>query len=201
MKKELDCRGLECPKPVIKTRETLQNDNPDFLEIIVDNMAAVENVSRFLNSHGYEASVNEKGPKEWRLEARRGSGGTAPESAPKIRAHEDSQKTLVLLASETLGHGDDGLGAKLMTNFIGSLGELGEALWRIILLNGGVKLAATAGPCLDSLKNLEKSGVSILVCGTCLNHYGLLEKKEVGETTNMLDVITSLALADKVIRP
>ena len=29
----------------------------------------------------------------------------------------------------------------------------------------------------------------------------LLEKKQVGETTNMLDIVTSLDLADKVIRP
>lgn len=197
MKKELDCRGLECPKPVIKTRETLQDDNPDLLDVIVDNMAAVENVSRFLTGHGYDASVKSTGPQEWHIEAKR----NAEASAAQIDATHDTQRTLVLVASETLGHGDDELGAKLMANFIGSLGEFGEALWRIILLNGGVKLAAKKGPCLDSLKNLEKSGVSILVCGTCLNHYGLLEQKEVGETTNMLDVITSLALADKVIRP
>lgn len=199
MKKELDCRGLECPKPVIKTRETLQSDNPDLLEVIVDNMAAVENVSRFLAGHGYEASANATGPNEWRIEGKRKAEASAQDG--QTQGMRDSQKTLVLLASETLGHGDDGLGARLMTNFIGSLGEFGEALWRIILLNGGVKLAATRGACLDSLKALEKSGVSILVCGTCLNHYGLLEQKEVGETTNMLDVITSLALADKVIRP
>jgi hypothetical protein len=38
-----------------------------------------------------------------------------------------------------------------------------------------------------------------LVCGTCLNYYGLLEQKKVGETTNMLDIVTSLQVADKVI--
>ena len=54
---------------------------------------------------------------------------------------------------------------------------------------------------LDALKKLAESGVSILVCGTCLNHYGLLEKKQVGETSNMLDIVTSLDLAGKVIRP
>jgi hypothetical protein len=32
-----------------------------------------------------------------------------------------------------------------------------------------------------------------------LNHFGLLEKKQVGETTNMLDIVTALQLADKVI--
>jgi hypothetical protein len=47
---------------------------------------------------------------------------------------------------------------------------------------------------------MERSGVSILVCGTCLDFFNLLEKKAVGVTTNMLDVVTSLQFADKVIR-
>ena len=87
-----------------------------------------------------------------------------------------------------------------MKNFLSTLTEM-QDLWRIVLLNGGVKLAATPGPCLEALKKLAESGVSILVCGTCLNHYGLLEKKQVGETSNMLDIVTSLDLAGKVIRP
>jgi intracellular sulfur oxidation DsrE/DsrF family protein len=52
---------------------------------------------------------------------------------------------------------------------------------------------------LPVLEELEKSGVYILVCGTCLTHFNLLEKKMVGETTNMLDIITAMQLADKVV--
>ena len=104
-------------------------------------------------------------------------------------------KTLVLITTETFGRGNDELGEKLMGNFLATLPELGESLWRVILLNGGVKLAATPG------KSLENAGTDVLVCGTCLDFYGLLEAKQVGQTTNMLDVVTSLALADKVIRP
>jgi sulfur relay (sulfurtransferase) complex TusBCD TusD component (DsrE family) len=61
-------------------------------------------------------------------------------------------------------------------------------------------LAVAGSPCLEKLQALAASGVSILVCGTCLDHFGLLEQKRVGETTNMLDVVTSMQLADKVIR-
>ena len=53
---------------------------------------------------------------------------------------------------------------------------------------------------LDKLKALADAGCSILVCGTCLEHFGLLDKKQVGDTTNMLDIITGMQLADKVIR-
>jgi len=46
---------------------------------------------------------------------------------------------------------------------------------------------------------LVREGVQILVCGACLTHYDLLHKKQVGETTNMLDIVTGMQLADSVI--
>jgi hypothetical protein len=52
---------------------------------------------------------------------------------------------------------------------------------------------------LEVLKEYEKDGLHILVCGTCLTHFNLLDKKQVGETTNMLDIVTAMQLADKVI--
>jgi hypothetical protein len=41
--------------------------------------------------------------------------------------------------------------------------------------------------------------LQILVCGTCLTHFDLLKRKQVGVTTNMLDIVTAMQLADKVI--
>ena len=63
----------------------------------------------------------------------------------------------------------------------------------------GVKLTIEGSEVLPNLKELEDSGTTILVCGTCLDHFNLLEKKQVGETTNMLDIVTAMQLADKVI--
>jgi hypothetical protein len=52
---------------------------------------------------------------------------------------------------------------------------------------------------LTALRELEAAGVQVLVCGTCLNHFKLLEEKKVGETTNMLDIVTHMQMADKVV--
>lgn len=197
MEKELDCRGLACPQPVVRCRETLRNDSPEKIDVIVDNLAAVENVTRFLSSNGYEAATEKTGDNEWHIKSIRKAGQAGAASAQ----NDSHGKTLILITTETLGRGDDELGSKLMANFLGSLPELGPNLWRIILLNGAVKLASLPGPCLENLKSLAATGTSILVCGTCLMHYGLMEQKQVGETTNMMDVVTSMALADKVIRP
>lgn len=197
----LDCRGLPCPEPVIRCRDWLATVNGAVLEVLVDNPAAVENVSAFLSGRGWTVDSRREDDAVWRLSAVRNEAA-APSSAPAACSSRGSVsgKVLVFIPTETLGRGDEDLGARLMVNFLGSLSELGSDLWRIVLVNGGVKLSA-GGPALEKLQTLEAAGVSILVCGTCLDHYGLLERKQVGSTTNMLDIVTSLHVADKVIRP
>jgi selenium metabolism protein YedF len=86
-----------------------------------------------------------------------------------------------------------------MVNFIRTLKEMGPDLWRLVFVNNGVKLAIRDSEVLPDLKELEDNGLQILVCGTCLTHFDLLKHKQVGETTNMLDVVTAMQLADKVI--
>ena len=76
---------------------------------------------------------------------------------------------------------------------------MGDELWRLVLVNNGVKLAIEGSPVLEDLLAYERDGLTILVCGTCLSHFELLEAKRVGETTNMLDIVTAMQLADKVI--
>ena len=51
------------------------------------------------------------------------------------------------------------------------------------------------------MKEIDARGLACPapVLQTCLNHFNLLERKQVGETTNMLDIVTAMQLADKVI--
>lgn len=201
MEKKLDCRGLACPMPVLRCKESLEKDRPELLTVTVDNPAARENVDRYLSREGYGVTVAESDGL-FVLTAKRADAAPlspSPASSP-APGEETTGKTLVCITADTIGRGDAVLGAKLMVNFCATLPELGDSLWRIILLNGGVKLSVADSPVIDSLRTLAAGGVSILVCGTCLDHYGLLERKAIGETTNMLDVVTSLALADKVIQ-
>jgi len=95
--------------------------------------------------------------------------------------------------------GDDALGQKLMISFIKTLKEMGGELWRLVFVNNGVKLCIDGSPVLEDLRQYETDGRTILVCGTCLDHFKLLERKQVGQTTNMLDIVTAMQLADKVI--
>lgn len=191
----LDCRGLACPGPVLRCKECVEKDAPSTLTITVDNEAARENVTRFLGMRGYAVTVAEAPGGLSVLTAV--AGETVPDT---VDTAESGGKTVVFLTADTIGRGDETLGAKLMVNFLGTLPELGDRLWRIVLVNGAVRLAVIGHPALDKLKTLAEAGVSILVCGTCLDFYGILDKKEVGQTTNMLDVVTSLDVADKIIQ-
>lgn len=200
--KSLDCRNIPCPQPVIRCRAAADAGERS-LEVLVDNEPAVENVRRFLAGRGYGVDCEQAGESCWRLTARAGEEGMAEAPAARCAVPDSAEelKTLVLIATETMGRGDESLGNKLMSNFLATLPELGPRLWRLILVNGGVKLATKPGPALEALQALAQNGVSVLVCGTCLAHYGLLAAKAVGETSNMLDIVTSLDLADKIIRP
>jgi selenium metabolism protein YedF len=206
----LDCRSLPCPQPVLECKKTVSDEHPHRIVVTVDNEAASQNVSRFLSSQGYalisedrrnglvivtaEADGDRNSTEEDPGEA---ASDAWHQASPSPQAAPDRQ--LVLITSDVIGHGDDLLGGKLMQNFLATLPEMGESLWRIIFINAGVKLTVQGSPVLEGLQSLESAGVSILVCGTCLDHFQLLEHKRVGRTTNMLDVVTSLQLAGKVI--
>jgi selenium metabolism protein YedF len=194
--KQLDCRGLACPNPVIKTKEIIDQGDVRQLTVLVDNAAAQENVSRFLQRAGFQVTVAGQGD-AFAIAGSRAEGGTCEVFVEK--PEEAQSKILVLMGCDTLGRGDDFLGSRLMVNFIATLKEMGPELWCVVLLNNGVKLAVAGSEVLPGLHDLEHSGVRLLVCGTCLNHFRLLEAKQVGETTNMLDIVTALQLANKVI--
>jgi len=207
MVKELDCRKMDCPAPVLETKKCLENEALSHIRVLVDNDAAVENVSRFLTYAGFEVGVESdgvmsvvEGTRDQAETVKRVSGPTGQSASGTEPANENGQtKIMVMAASNKLGSGDDELGAKLMINFIKTLKEMGPDLWRLVFVNHGVTLATVDSAVLDELRELEESGVTILVCGTCLTHLNLMEKKAIGQTTNMLDIVTAMQLADKVI--
>lgn len=57
----IDARGYICPMPVVMVQKAVQATAPEALEVLVDNQCAVENVTRFGGSQGYQVSVNPQG--------------------------------------------------------------------------------------------------------------------------------------------
>jgi selenium metabolism protein YedF len=189
----LDLRGKRCPVPVVETKKVIDRGNVNEITVVVDDDAARENVKRFLQSQGYDVSAE---PREGATYLR-GSKTVGEEKGLKGK----SKRIAVFISSETVGRGDDELGAILMKSFLYTLKEFDPAPWRIIFINGGVKLAAQGSPHLDLLNEIATRGTEILSCGTCLDFFRLKEKLGAGRITNMYDIIASLAEASVVIKP
>ena len=196
---KVDARGLSCPAPVLETKAALENDHPQRIQVLVDNESAKQNVIRFLGSQGYRTEINQAGDIYTIVGTGTPSSAATEVTVPVAAAVDATTKIMVMVAADRMGSGDDGLGAKLMLNFIKTLKEMGDDLWRLVFVNSGVKLTIEGAGTLADLKELETEGLTILVCGTCLDHFDLLARKQVGQTTNMLDIVTAMQLADKMI--
>ena len=201
MATSLDARGLTCPAPVLLVKDAVEQQQPASLTVLVDNQASSENVTRFLQTRGYAVSENIDGTDYTLTAARQGEAATPDPITQASPSQErvEKRKILVLVTASTMGSGDDELGAKLMVNYLKTIKELGEDLWQLVFINGGVKLTIDASPVLEDIKAYEQAGTIVLACGTCLEHFGLTSRKQVGTTTNMLDIVTATQLADKVI--
>ena len=111
MSEVLDCRGLACPEPVLRTRALVEK-KPGAVEVLVDNAPASENVSRFLAKSGYAPQVEKRGDSLWAvIAARAGASCAGAEEVIAQAGEEEPCRTLVFLSSDVVGSGSDELGA------------------------------------------------------------------------------------------
>ncbi|MBU1948547.1 MAG: sulfurtransferase-like selenium metabolism protein YedF [Candidatus Eisenbacteria bacterium] len=106
---------------------------------------------------------------------------------------------VLAISSDTMGRGDEALGAILIRSFFHTVGEAEQDPGAVIFYNTGVKLVIEGSPILDDLQKLAGRGVKILACGTCLGHFGLKEKIVVGEISNMYAITEILMGPGKVV--
>jgi TusA-related sulfurtransferase len=57
---EIDARGLSCPQPVIDTKKALDK-KPETVTVLVDNQAALENVTRYAKAAKYTVHSTQEG--------------------------------------------------------------------------------------------------------------------------------------------
>ena len=192
--------GKACPEPVIMTRAAVEKGAAE-LEVLVDNAVAVSNVTRFLEGQGFRVQHQENGG-EFKLTARREGAAVSAGSAAAVDPAPRPQgkaRLAVLVAGKTLGREDKELGEVLIKGFLGTLSKLETPPAVLALMNEGVKLALPDASTCDHLKDLERAGTKILVCGTCTNHFGITERVGVGTISNMFEILEAVTGADKVL--
>ncbi|MDW7740431.1 MAG: sulfurtransferase-like selenium metabolism protein YedF [Bacillota bacterium] len=195
--KSIDCRGLNCPEPVIRTKKAISEEPLKGLVVLVDNETARENVLRYARNRGKKADWQEKS----------GYYEVTIQSDPNIDSKPDKPedilktdvKPVLFIGTNELGSGSTELGQLLMRNFIYTLTQREELPQAIVFMNSGVRLSIESSPVSEELKELEAKGVIILVCGTCLDYYQLKEEHRAGQVSNMYDISDLLLNAGKVI--
>jgi selenium metabolism protein YedF len=207
--KQIDCKGLSCPEPVLRAKAALEQGAEPFA-ILVDNEASRDNVLRFGQSRNCRVELTTLTDGSFRLsflaESREGAEDSVsfdeadyscaiPDGAPP------GDNLVYVIASDSMGRGSDELGWALLQTYIVTIKEISPQPSRILFYNGGVKLVATAGKALEALQALEKKGVKILSCGTCLEFFKLEKRLQVGTITNMFEIMDSMAGADRLVSP
>jgi len=201
----VDTKGQLCPAPLIATKRALKETTTgDSFTVLIDNLTSFNNVSRFLkdNNTGFQVSENSG---VWTLTITKASGEmpnpkTEDYCTPSI-SHFQRGDYVVVVTSDKMGDGDDDLGHLLMSNFIKALKDLDKLPQKILFYNKGVTIVTKDSPLIDHLKDLEKMGVELLLCATCVNHYSLSDQIGAGIMSNMYAIAEAMASAGNIVRP
>jgi selenium metabolism protein YedF len=205
MSELINAKGLACPQPVILTKKALETNND--VVVLVDNTTAMENIKRFASNSGCSVVIADEPEGIFKIYLKKQSNATPGSLLPEyLSCNADAPlaaagPTVFVISTNTMGKGSDELGAILMKAFIHTVVELEAGPDVMIFYNAGVKLAAEGSDFLNDLKELEKKGVKMLVCGACVNYFNLTGKIAAGVVSNMYDIAGTLSRAGRIVQP
>ncbi len=188
----IDAGGKECPIPVIMAKKELEADVQD-VEIIVDGQTQIDNLSRLGDTLGRPITSEAFGDK---FLVKFANGKTAP--TPDGMS---DGSYAVFFNTDAIGSNDSELGFNLAKMAIFTFSESDNIPSYVLFMNEGVKLpAGDEQQVVDNLNTLIDKGTKVLVCGTCLNFYGISDKLKVGTVSNMYDILSAMQEVSKVIK-
>lgn len=201
----VDTKGQLCPAPLIAAKRALNETaaGESFI-VLTDNRTSFDNLNRFLKDNKAECNVTESDG-IWSLTVTKIT--TEPvQSKPEEYcdtsvAHFQKGNYVVVISSDKMGEGDAELGHLLMTNFIKALKDIDKLPAKIVFYNNGVKLAVKSSPVIEHLRDLEKMGVELILCATCVNHYSLSNDLGVGLVSNIYVIAEAMTTAGNIIKP
>lgn len=201
----VDTIGLLCPAPLIATKRALkETQEGESFELLTDNQTSLNNVSRYLSDNNTAFSVSESAG-VWTLTITKGSGevsnAKAEEYCTDSIAHFHKGDFIIVISSDKMGEGDPELGQLLMSNFIKAIKDLDMLPHKMVFYNKGVTLVTKTSPLIDHLTDLEKMGVELLLCATCVNHYSIAETVGAGTLSNMYTIAEVMSTAGNIVRP
>ncbi len=199
----LDLRNLACPEPVIRAKRVIEEHPNSVIELLINSPATLSNVTRMARTLGALVASRELPGGEFAVTLTTGE----PPAAQTELSPEESEappspgRATIFLRNSVVGQGDDRLGRVLMKAFLKTLKSAQPLPAEIICVNAGVHLTTEGSEEIPTLLELAELGVDVISCGTCLDFFGKLQSVRVGIVGNMLDIVTRLNRASKIIAP
>ncbi|MBR3124057.1 MAG: sulfurtransferase-like selenium metabolism protein YedF [Mogibacterium sp.] len=188
----IDAGGKQCPIPVIMAKKELEAGEQD-VEIIVDGPTQVGNLERLGDALGRKATSEPFGDK---FLVKFANGETI-----KGAQVAEADTYAVFFNTNAIGSNNNELGGNLAKMAIFTLSESERVPSYVLFMNEGVKLPAGGEPqIIENLNTLIEKGTKVLVCGTCLNFYGIKDDLKVGTVSNMYDILGAMQEVSKVIK-
>jgi selenium metabolism protein YedF len=178
-------------------------EESDDVLTVVDSPDQADNVSRLAQQAGWAVHVDGKEDGIY-VRISRPEEAQEPEVTPEMIACASDggggRPLVLVVPGEFMGRGEDAeLGTVLVRAFFHTLLEMDERPDTALFFNSGVKLVVKGSPLENDLRTLASQGLQILVCGTCLGHYGLKENVAVGTVSNMYAIAEALLGAGRVV--
>jgi selenium metabolism protein YedF len=201
----VDTRGQICPEPLIAAKKALKETiSGESFILLTDNQTSFNNLSRFLKDNKTDFSaIEEKGV--WKLTISKKTGQASPAGSQdhddSTISHFDKGNFIIVFTSDRMGEGESDLGHLLISNFIKALKDLEKLPLKMVFYNSGVKLVTNNSPVIEHLKDLERMGVELLLCATCVNYYSLDSVVSAGTLSNMYTIAEVMTSAGNIVRP
>jgi selenium metabolism protein YedF len=168
----VDTKGQKCPAPLIAAKKALRETvTGESFIVLTDNQTSFNNLNRFLKDNNVDFLVNEERG-IWTFTVTKTTN-----DVPQVRAedycsgpvaHFEKGDFIIVFASDKMGQGDDELGHLLMNNFIKAIKDLDKLPQKVVFYNMGVMLVTKSSPVIEHLMDLERMGVELLICATCV---------------------------------
>jgi tRNA 2-thiouridine synthesizing protein A len=198
-RQEIDTRGLACPEPVVLTKKALDEISAgEEILVLADTENARDNIVRFAQSQGCEVKVVEdKGYFQIGITRKTDLKPAAEPYGADCPAPE--REIVYLFDSDYVGSNRD-LGKVLLNGFMNAALSLPYKNCTVILISNAVKLAVKGSYALEVLEKLQHQGVSILICGTCLDFFKIRDAVAIGTVSNALEIMQRMTGAASVIK-
>ncbi len=196
----VDARNLRCPQPLMMAKKALDGmSEGERLRVQIDNETARDNLLRFLRDNGMTPGLSsEEGV--YTIEVEKVTGAAPLGDTEAYCAHEGTKAgPVIVLNHNGMGSGSEELGRVLLQACLFTLKDISPIPSVILCYNAGVLVAAEGAPTVTALDDLVRRGVTLLLCGTCVDYYELKGKIAVGTISNMYEILQRVSTSERVI--